>query len=212
MSLSVKICGITDLADARFCAGAGADYLGFIQYPKSPRYIRAEVAAQLVQWVHGPQCVGVFVNEDAPHVNRLAELADFDCVQLHGDEAPELCERIERPVIKALRIAPHTDNDAVRAHMDSYLPFVDTFLLDTWEQDVWGGTGRSFDWRIARSLARDFPVLLSGGIGAHNVICALQQVRPLGIDLSSSLESRPGKKDFDKVTAFFQVLETAAYT
>ena len=212
MSLNVKICGITDLADARFCAGAGADYLGFIQYLKSPRYIRAEVAAQLVQWVHGPQCVGVFVNEDAPQVNRLAELADFDCVQLHGDEAPELCERIERPVIKALRIAPHTDNDAVRAQMDSYLPFVDTFLLDTWEQDVWGGTGRSFDWHIARSLARDFPVLLSGGIGAHNVICASQQVRPLGIDLSSSLESRPGKKDFDKVAAFFQVLKTAGYT
>ena len=120
MPLTVKICGLTNLEDARFCAGAGADFLGFIQYPKSPRYVAPEVAATIIAWVYGPESVGVFVNEEAATVNRVAEAANFALVQLHGDEPPELCAQIERPVIKAFRLRPETTVDQMRRKMESY--------------------------------------------------------------------------------------------
>ena len=204
MSLKIKICGITNLEDARFCAGAGADFLGFIQYPRSPRYVAPEAAKEIIAWVYGPEPVGVFVNETADTVNRTAAAAGFALAQLHGDEPPEVCARIERPVIKAFRTPPETTVDQLRARMEPYRTHAAYFLLDTHHPTLWGGTGETFDWQHARALAADFPIFLAGGLNPDNVAEAVQQVRPLGVDLSSGLEAYPGKKDFDKVNAFFE--------
>ena len=204
MSCKVKICGLTTLADARFCAGAGADYLGFIQHPPSPRYISPDRAKKIKEWVHGPETVGVFVNVDAETVNLSSETAGFDNVQLHGDESPAYCRRITRPVIKAFSIRP---NDTVRALsriMDAYQGCVDYFLLDTWHSELPGGTGKVFDWSIAKNLATNFPTLLAGGLNPSNVKEAVRTVSPWGIDLSSGIEEIPGTKDFDLVTKFFE--------
>lgn len=205
--MNVKICGITNLEDARFCAGAGADFLGFIQYPASPRYVDPEMAKQIIAWVYGPRPVGVFVNEDAETVNRICETAGFQFAQLHGDESPEVCADVECTVIKAFRIAPDESVDAIRTRMEPYRDIADYFLLDTHHPTLWGGTGVTFDWDIARRLAADFPVFLAGGLSADNVAEAVHTVEPFGVDLSSSLEAHPGKKDLDKVGAFFEALQ-----
>lgn len=212
MPLKVKICGLTNLEDARFCAGAGADFLGFIQYPKSPRYIAPEEAAAIIAWVYGPEAVGVFVNEDADTVNRVADAANFSMVQLHGDEPPALCAEIERPVIKAFRIPPETTADQMRRQMEPYREHAACFLLDTHHPTLWGGTGTTFDWQQARNLTADFPILLAGGLNAGNVEEAVRIARPMGVDLSSSLEAHPGKKDFDKLIAFFDVVNALRAT
>lgn len=202
--LHVKICGITDLADARYCAGAGADYLGFIQYEKSPRYVAPETAKAIIEWVYGPEPVGVFVNETAEAVNRIAADAGFAYVQLHGNEPPEVCAEVERPVIKAVPVVHDASPEQLRHIMEPYAEHVAYFLLDTHKTNYWGGTGESFNWRLAKELARDVPLFLAGGIGAHNVEEAVRTMQPAGVDLSSSVERAPGKKDVDKLADFFE--------
>ncbi len=203
---NVKICGITNLADARFCAGAGAHYLGFIQYEGSPRYVEPKLAKGIIEWVYGAQSVGVFVNEDADFVNHRADEVGFAWVQLHGDEPPYVCEGIDPPVIKAIRVEAGQTADELRDLMSTYAPYVEAFLLDTHKAGLYGGTGERFDWRIAADLAQDHKLFLAGGIGPDNVVEAIETVRPFAVDLSSSLEERPGVKDFDKVAAFFEAL------
>ena len=199
----LKICGITQLDDARYCAGAGADYLGFIQHEESPRYVDPGRAAEVIDWVHGPAPVGVFVNDDAEAINRTAEEAGFDLVQLHGNEPPEVCAEVERPVIKAVRVLHDASATQLRSLMEPYAAHVDFFLLDTHSTSLWGGTGESFNWRLARELSADFPLFLAGGIDAENVEEAVRTMQPYAVDLSSSLEAEPGKKDFDKMERFF---------
>jgi phosphoribosylanthranilate isomerase len=205
MPIKAKICGITSLEDARFAAGAGADFLGFIQYAGSPRYITPQAAKAIIDWVYGSESVGVFVNENIDTINQVAETAGFDLVQLHGDESPEVCAAVAPPVIKAFRVAPEDTAETLHARMEPYRPHVAYFLLDTHHADLWGGTGKSFDWQQTRTLTADFPILLAGGINADNVMQAVRTVQPLGVDLSSSVEEAPGRKDFDKLTAFFDV-------
>ena len=207
METKLKICGITNLADARFCAAAGADYLGFVQYEGSPRHVAPGDAAEIIAWMYGPKAVGVYVNAPVEEVNRTAEAAGFDLVQLHGVEPPEVCAAVERPVVKALHVAPGTTVDDLRRLMDRYAPHVEAFLLDTKHGDAWGGTGERFDWRIARVLAGEHRLFLAGGLDAENVTEAVRTVRPYGIDLSSSLEYEPGRKDFDKLSAFFAAFD-----
>lgn len=202
MRVKLKVCGITQLEDARYLAGEGADYLGFIQHEESPRYIDPERAEEMIEWIYGPKPVGVFVNKSAEEVNQAAETAGFELVQLHGNESPELCANVERPVIKAIRVQHDASSDQLRALMTPYADIVDYFLLDTHDSSVWGGTGESFNWRMARALASEFPLFLAGGINADNVARAVQTMRPYAIDLSSSLETEPGQKSFDKIEAF----------
>ncbi len=207
MSTRVKICGITNLEDARYCAGAGADYLGFIQYPRSPRFVEPATARTIIEWVYGPEPVGVFVNEDAAAVNRIAEEAGCALVQLHGDEAPAVCDAVDRPVIKALRVARDATADDLRRRMEPYAAYVAFFLLDTYAPNQWGGTGTPFNWQVAADLAADFPVFLAGGLRADNVEAATRTVQPFAVDLSSSLEAAPGRKDFDKLADFFETFD-----
>ena len=204
MSVKLKVCGITDLADARYLAGEGVDYLGFIQHKDSPRYISPERVAEMLDWIVGPAPVGVFVNTPADEVNRVAETAGFELAQLHGTESPAVCAAVERPVIKAIRVRHDASSDQLRPLMAPYADVVDFFLLDTHHSSVWGGTGESFNWRLARELAQEFPLFLAGGIDAGNVARAVQTMRPYAVDLSSGVESAPGQKSFEKIDAFLE--------
>lgn len=209
----LKICGITRLEDARYAAAAGADYLGFVQHPGSPRYIDPEHARDIVEWIHGPKPVGVFVNTPADEVNRIAEKAGFDLVQLHGEEPVSEALRVERPVIKAFRVAPDTTPEALTDAMRAYEQAAAYFLLDAWSDEVYGGSGQPFDWRVASpaSQGADSPegpgvflagVFLAGGLHAGNVAEAIRTLRPFAVDVSSGLESAPGQKDFSRIDAF----------
>jgi len=202
MGVKLKVCGITELEDARYLAGAGADYLGFIQHEESPRYAPPALAGDIIQWVHGPKPVGVFVNTPAEDVNAAADDAGFELVQLHGQEPPELVEAVERPVIKAIHVRHDASSNQLRTLFERYEDRADYFLLDTHNSSVWGGTGESFNWRLARELSQNYSLFLAGGIDAENVTRAVDTMCPFAIDLSSSLESAPGQKSFEKIDAF----------
>ena len=201
----LKVCGITELEDARYCAGAGVDYLGFVQHAESPRHVTPARAAEIIEWVHGPQPVGVFVNAPAEDVNGTVEDAGFTYAQLHGNEPPALCAEVEAPVVKAVRVLHDASATQLRTFMAPYVEHVDYFLLDTHSTSLWGGTGESFNWRLARELAADFPLFLAGGIDADNVEEAVRTMRPYAVDLSSGLEDAPGQKSFEKMERFFEV-------
>lgn len=205
----VKICGITRLHDARTAAAAGADFLGFIQHEESPRYIKPDVAKEIIEWVVGPEPVGVFVNREADEVNATCERVGFRLAQLHGHESPEMCETIDVPVIKAIQVQHDASAEQVRALVAPYLDVVDFVLLDTHHTSLWGGTGESFNWRVARDLGADVDLFLAGGISAENVAEAVQTMRPYAVDLSSSVEESPGVKDLDKLAAFFDAFHAA---
>ena len=203
MGLKIKICGITRLADARYCAAAGADYLGFIQHPESPRYIDPAAAKDIIDWVYGPQAVGVFVNRSADDVNAAVERAGFALAQLHGDESPEVCADVSVPVIKAFRIGDDTTPEDVANFFDLYRGVADYFLLDSRADAVFGGSGTAFDWSVAASQPDKERTFLAGGIHAGNVADAVHAVVPFAVDVSSGVESSPGIKEFEKIDAFF---------
>ncbi|MEP0548419.1 MAG: phosphoribosylanthranilate isomerase [Rhodothermales bacterium] len=205
----VKICGITQLADARYCAGAGADYLGFIQYPDSPRWVEPKAAKEIIGWLDGIESVGVFVNENAETINARCAEVGFTLAQLHGHETPETVAAVEVPTIKSFRVQHDASSEQLRALMLPYAGIADFFLLDTHKTSLWGGTGESFNWRLARDLAGEFPLFLAGGIDAANVQEAIDTMRPFAVDLSSSVESAPGVKDFDKLYDFFEAYRAA---
>ena len=203
----VKICGITRLHDARSAAAAGADFLGFVQHAESPRYIAPKDAKEIIDWVVGPAPVGVFVNASADEVNAACEAAGFQLAQLHGHEPPETVAAVTVPVIKAIHVQHDASAEQVRALAEPYLDHADFLLLDTHKTSLWGGTGESFNWRVARDLTALADVFLAGGIAADNVAEAVDTMRPYAVDLSSSLEESPGVKDPDKLAAFFDAFD-----
>ncbi|HEX8299761.1 MAG TPA: phosphoribosylanthranilate isomerase [Rubricoccaceae bacterium] len=209
MATLVKICGITRLDDARFCAAAGADFLGFIQHEGSPRYVEPQAAREIIQWVAGPAPVGVFVDQSAEAVNARCAEVGFQMAQLHGHETPETCAAVTVPVIKAIPVTHDASAEQVRALAAPYLGVVDFLLLDTSTTSLFGGSGESFNWRVARDLASEADVFLAGGLSAGNVAEAIQTMRPYAVDLSSSVESSPGVKDLDRLAAFFDAFHDA---
>ncbi|GMQ81421.1 MAG: phosphoribosylanthranilate isomerase [Rhodothermia bacterium] len=207
--VEIKICGITNLADARYLAAAGADYLGFVQSKASPRYLSASSAGEIIEWVLGPKCVGVFVNENVDNINESIGTAGFDLIQLHGNETVATCQAVDRPVIKAFRLTEGMDGNELKKRMSAYRNVVEYFLIDAFHPTQFGGTGNTVDWQLAASLASEFPLFLAGGLSPDNVNAAVQTVKPVGVDVSSGLEGEPGKKDFGKIDAFFSALERA---
>ncbi|MDA1027480.1 MAG: phosphoribosylanthranilate isomerase [Bacteroidetes bacterium] len=205
----VKICGITTLADARFASGAGADFLGFIQVPNSPRYIAPDLARDIINWVYGSQAVGVFAGEDAERVNEICDQAGFTYAQLHGNETAAYCEWIDRPIIKAIRIAPTDSAAAIQQQIDSFEAVVEYFLFDSMGNTStnpadFGGTGRTFDWSLLNQLVIPRPFFLAGGLSVENAKQAILETAPFALDVSSGVEESKGVKDFAKIDAFMK--------
>lgn len=202
----IKICGIANLADARFAAGAGADFLGFVQHPESPRYIEPRKAREIIDWVYGAKPVGVFVNRNASDVNAIATEAGFEYVQLHGDETPELCQHLDFPVIKAIRIRPEWSPVEIEAAVRPFSDVVEYVLFDTWDAALFGGTGTPFDWSVLSSVSLPVPFFLAGGLTPDTVAAALSVCTPFGVDVSSGVEEAPGQKDFGAISRFVEAV------
>lgn len=198
----VKICGLTSLQDARFISGALAHYMGFIFYDESLRYIEPAKAGAIINWIEGPECVGVFVNQPLDDVNMIARQTGVDLVQLHGNESAEYCDLIEKPVIKVIHISNGTDASELEEKINSYRSHIDFLLFDTKIDGQWGGTGQSFEWNIINEISGSIPFFLSGGLNANNIREACRVVQPYAVDLSSGVESSPGIKSFDKIELF----------
>jgi phosphoribosylanthranilate isomerase len=199
--MRVKICGITSLEDALLCQNYGADALGFIFYQKSPRYITpldvAEISEKLSVFLTK---VGVFVNESPDFINTIAERARLTAVQLHGEEPPEILDQIDKPVIKTFRVK-HGFDFSTLSQFEKY-----TLLLDTYSDREYGGTGSAFDWDIIPKDLRS-KIILAGGISSENIEEVYKEISPAAVDLASSLESFPGKKDPFKVKKFFSKIQ-----
>ncbi|HET9919193.1 MAG TPA: bifunctional indole-3-glycerol-phosphate synthase TrpC/phosphoribosylanthranilate isomerase TrpF [Ktedonobacteraceae bacterium] len=212
-STQVKICGLRTEEHLSAAIDAGADMLGFVFYPPSQRYLSPEQAGTLVQTNahhaasnrHGkatPDLVGVFVNEEAAIINDIAEQVGLHFVQLHGNETPEFCQRIQRPVIKAIPMRGAEDAGKIKAYQEAAW----RILLDT-PSTSWGGTGIPHDWSLARNVAQSLPILLAGGLTPENVAQAIAQVHPWGVDVSSGVETSK-QKDTTKIRAFIEQVRT----
>jgi len=200
----IKICGITNLEDARLAAELGAHALGFIFYPKSPRSVRPETAREIIDNLPPlVMTVGVFVDEEAGVVRGIAETTGLDWVQLHGQESPEYCCSLGRRVIKGFRIK---DQSSLTL-LPSYQGVVQAILLDTYKAGTAGGTGETFDWGLARQAGELGPIILAGGLTTVNVAQAIHAARPAAVDVASGVEAAPGKKDPEKLKAFFLAMK-----
>lgn len=206
MRTRVKICGITRLEDARDAISAGADALGFVFYPPSPRNISAEQASAIVRELPAFVCTtGLFVDADPAFVEAVLQVVPLDLLQFHGDESETACSRYGRPYIKAIRMREDID----LAQMAQNYHSSRGLLLDTYVAGQAGGTGQTFDWnRIPRSLSK--PVILAGGLNPQNVSQAITQVKPWAVDVSGGVEQAKGFKDPQLITAFMQGVESGS--
>jgi phosphoribosylanthranilate isomerase len=200
-----KICGITRIEDALAAVEAGADAIGFVFYPKSPRAVSIEQAQRIIaQLPPFISTVGLFVNADRAQLKALLDVVPLDLIQFHGDETPEQCEGYGRPWIKALRVQAGDDIAASCALYDK----ASGILLDTFVAGVPGGTGETFDWAlIPKQLSK--PIVLAGGLTSANVSQAIAQVRPYAVDVSGGVEMSRGIKDHDKIRAFMSAVHGA---
>ena len=196
----IKICGLTRVRDVQAVANSGADALGLVFYDKSPRYVTAHHASQLVQALPPfITVVGLFVNAEATFVHNVIDHVPLSVLQFHGNESPEFCMQFGKPYLKAIRVKSGVDllQCAMRFHTAQGL------LLDAYVEGIEGGTGSSFDWSLIPSKL-SLPVILSGGLHADNVGEAIKQVRPYAVDVSSGVEVAKGIKDAAKIAAFIK--------
>ncbi len=201
----LKICGITAPADAVAAAAAGASAIGLVFWPSSPRVVNAEQARQIIAAVPAfVSVVGVFVNQ-VDEARQLARELGLSAVQFHGDETADDCAGAGVRVIKSVAVR----NESAIATALS-LPDEVTVLLDAHDPAHRGGTGKPVDWRIAREIARRRPTILSGGLTPHNAAQAVAEARPWAIDVSSGVESAPGKKDVGRILALFAAIGQGA--
>ena len=200
----VKICGITNIEDARHASACGADALGFVFYLGSPRYVDPEQARGIIAELPPlVTTVGLFVNETPARVREAVEFCGLDAVQLHGDETPEQCQYPPHRVIKALRLNDRIENGVFASYQ------VSSLLLDAYVPDQFGGTGKKCDWQRAAEVAAKYRIILAGGLTPDNVAEAIQQVHPYGVDVSSGVEKKAGQKDPEKVAKFIRMAKEA---
>jgi phosphoribosylanthranilate isomerase len=201
----VKICGICRAGDATRAVELGASAIGFVFWPGSPRYIEPaqarDIAARLPAHV---TAIGVFVDQPATYVEEVAELVPLGAVQLHGTESIEAFADVRRPLIKAVHVS-----QGFQASTVDGLPASVTVLLDAHDPIRRGGTGRTIDWAVAAAVAARRTTILSGGLNAANVAEAIARVQPHMVDVSSGVESEPGRKDLDKLKEFFAAVAAA---
>jgi phosphoribosylanthranilate isomerase len=198
----VKVCGITRLQDAELAAGLGADALGFVFWPGSPRYVAPEAAKAIADSLpRDVMRVGVFVDDAIDKVRKIVDLVGLNAVQLHGAETAAYCRQVAGPtVIKAVGIK---DDGAFT--IGQFDPDV-VLLVDAHDADLYGGTGRTTNWEAAREIAATRRTILAGGLNPSNVTLAVRSVRPYGVDVSSGVESLPGVKDPTRLRSFFEAL------
>ena len=202
----VKICGITSAHDARLAAKLGADALGFNFWKGSPRYVKPEraraIIASLPPFITN---VGVFVDADPEEVTRIAQLAGLDAVQFHGDERPSIVHAVTKiRRIKAIRVRDESDIALCRRYR------VEAYLLDAYVPEKKGGTGKTFNWELARAAGQFGPIILAGGLTPENVTEAIEAVHPYAVDTASGVESEPGEKDKVLLEMFIRAAKAAA--
>jgi phosphoribosylanthranilate isomerase len=193
----IKICGLTRNQDVQVAVAEGVDALGFVLYAPSPRAVTAEQAALLIK--HAPAfvtTVALFVDESAEEIYRVLDVCSFDLLQFHGDESPEFCRQFNRPYMKAIRVRSAED---IHCAVQQY-PDTKALLLDAYVENLPGGTGQAFDWRLIPELS--IPWILAGGLNANNVADAVNQVKPFAVDVSGGVEASKGIKDVQKIKDF----------
>jgi len=198
--VKVKICGITNIDDAKAAVDAGADVIGFIFFKESPRYISPVKAKAIISAIP-PFIVkiGVFVDETPEYIQRTVSETGVNLIQLHGNETPEICRSLCN-VIKAFRVKSLDSLDPFNKYKDT----VSAFLLDTYTPDILGGTGQIFNWDIAIEAKQFGRIILAGGLTPDNVADAVKRVAPYAVDVNSGIESKKGKKDHKKMQLFIQ--------
>ena len=224
MTVKVKICGLTNSVDALAAVASGADMLGFVFYPESPRFISPDGVRRILELLGEVRqsviTVGVFVNEPRERVKSVLELCGLDAAQLHGEEPPSMLgfeggtpetRVLSGSAYKALR--PRSRIEAL-TNVERYaltdnmrgtrLP---ALLLDAYHSDLRGGTGKTGDWQLAAELAGRFPLLLAGGLNPDNVAEAVEIVKPWGVDAASGVETSPGRKDHAAIEAFVRAVK-----
>jgi len=221
----VKICGITNLEDARMVAKLSADAMGFILSTDSPRRVELGEAKRIMEALSSEEnkilVVGVFVNEKIKDIIKCARELRLDYIQLSGNENKEYLKELkdksrEVKIIKSIRIKDKSgycgcykmSSLEINKRVKELEGYVDFILLDSYRKDVYGGTGKTFDWDIAKNYKSGIPLILSGGLDPENVKKAVDIVRPFGVDASSRLEIYPGKKDPDKVRQFIDTVKS----
>ena len=207
--MRIKICGITRPEQGKAIATLGATALGFICVTASPRYVtQAQILAVVEQLPENVDKIGVFANAKWKEICHTVTASGLNGVQLHGDESPKFCHQLRQllpntEIIKALRVESSEALDSAVV----YSEWVDTLLLDAYHPQQMGGTGKTLDWTKLNQFHPDCPWLLAGGLTSENVLEALSQVNPSGIDLSSGVERAPGDKDLEKVAQLFEQLK-----
>lgn len=200
----IKICGMTDLEDALFCSACGVEALGFIFYPRSPRYIASSDARRIIAALPPEVArVGVFVNQDPDEVQQIFDFCGLDYIQLHGDETPAYCRRFSPPLlIKAVSFQAEVDLKALEAYQ------VRAILIDSRVDGRYGGTGRQANWKMALQVKKNHALILSGGLKEENIVTALAEVVPDAVDINSGVEAAPGRKDRDKVRRIVEIIRS----
>jgi phosphoribosylanthranilate isomerase len=203
MRTRVKICGITRCEDAGLAVDSGADAIGLVFYSKSPRFVSNSQAAEISLSVPAfVTTVALFKDADVAFVESVLQQVEVDLLQFHGSETADFCEQFDRPYIKALGMkSPECDLNYLNANVQKYQS-AKALLLDGHAPGEAGGTGETFDWSCIGSVKK--PIVLAGGLTADNVKQAIETVHPYAVDVSSGVESSPGIKDKDKISAFMR--------
>ncbi|MFH1032759.1 MAG: phosphoribosylanthranilate isomerase [Chloroflexota bacterium] len=213
--IRVKLCGISEIEHALVASHAGADFIGMV-FAKSRRQVTQQQARKIREAILAlqtrPSLVGVFANSPADEVNQIANDCRLDWVQLSGDETWEYCREIRKPIIKVIHVSPDKTADKIIAEIQSgerllrSKEFIVT--LDSPVKEVYGGTGQTFDWQLAKAIMKRFAVIVAGGLTPTNVGQMITEVHPWGVDVSSGVET-DGRKDPSKIRAFIQAVKEA---
>jgi len=200
--IQVKLCGITSLKDANIAVNYGASAIGLIFFQGSPRFVDPEKVKNWILGIPGNvKKVGVFVDEKIEYINRIVKDLNLDYIQLHGDESPEYCAQMIKPVIKVFRVPDDFDSNVLGDYQ------VAAFLFDTYQKGMPGGTGENFNWELIADLKTDTPIILSGGLNADNILEGIEAVNPSAVDVNSGVELKPGVKDEKKIKNIFMKLK-----
>ena len=214
----IKICGITNLEDAKAVSRLGVDAMGFVLSTDSPRRVELETAEKIIDVLRSEEnkvsMAGVFVNEEIERVVECSKILGLDYIQLSGDEEENYMENLRGKsgnikIIKSIRIRDKNENynTEINEKIEKLKKYADFILFDSYRKNIYGGTGVPFNWEAVKNYGNRIPVILSGGLDLENVKQAVDIVKPFGVDASSRLEIYPGRKDLDKVTGFVNVLK-----